>query len=264
MKPNVKQHWLAALLYLGIAFLSSGCGNSTAEGPKVLIGATLFNTSNRSHVDRSVVVVDKEFFKAVGDQPTLPIPAGSEKTDLTGRFLIPTPVQLPREANYPRFKTQEELRALVTDGKLVVKGMPVDTDDLDSTLIEQIKQRQVIVFPSLLAFEVEPHNLKRAKSNAKKMFDAGVKLGVDGDHNAHREWKFLGEAGLPAEAIIQATTAHTAEAIELRDAGRITPGLQAGLYVLKCDPREDIACLVKVERAMAKGEWVAPPALGEN
>jgi hypothetical protein len=35
------------------------------------------------------------------------------------------------------------------------------------------------------------------------MFDAGVKLGVDGDH-ATPQWKFMSEAGIPAVAIIQA------------------------------------------------------------
>lgn len=253
------------LFALGIAAVFSGCsGSSPSEGPKVLIGATLFNTATGSQVDRAVVVVDKEVIKAVGDQPTLPIPAGSEKTDLTGRFLVPTPVPLPRDINYPRFRTQDQLRTLVESGKRVVKGTPVDTDDLDHALIAQIKEKGVIVFPSLRVYEMEPHNLKRARANVKRLFDAGVKLGVDGHQDAHREWKFLSEAGLPAEAIIRATTATVAEALELRDGGQITAGMQAELYVLKCDPREDISCLVKVERAMVKGEWTQPPALGEN
>ena len=247
-----------------LALLSASCGGSSPGGPKVLLGATLFDTANRTRVDGSVVIVDKEVFKAVGDQPTLPIPAGSEKTSLAGRFLIPTPVALPPDAKYPRFKTEEELRALVAGGKRLVRGMPIDTDDLDPALLAQLKQLKVYVFPSLRTLEAEPHNLQRAKANTKKMFDAGVKLGVDGDHNAHREWKFLSEAGLSAEAILQATTAHAAESIALRDGGRIAPGMQAGLYVLKCDPREDISCLVKIERAMDKGAWVQPPALGEN
>ena len=222
----MKQRLFAVSLCACLIVLSVGCGGPAPEGPKVLIGATLFNTANRSLVSRAVVVVDHEVFRAVGDQPTLPIPAGSEKTDLTGRFLIPTPVLLPRDANYPRFKTEAELRALVSGGKRVVKGMPVDTDDLDAALLDQIKRNGVLVFPSLTVFEQEPHNLKLAKANAKEMFDAGVKLGIDGDVNAHREWKFLSEAGLPAEAIIQASTAHAAEASST-PGGRIAAGLPA-------------------------------------
>jgi imidazolonepropionase-like amidohydrolase len=229
-----------------------------------LIGATLFDGSGGPPVARSVVVVSQEAFKAVGDQPTLPIPAGSEKTDLTGRYLVPSPVLLPADANFPRFRTQEELRALVAGGARVVKGVPVDTGELDSALLGQMKQKGVLVFPSLTVWEAEPHNLLRAKENARQMFDAGIKLGVDGDRNAHREWKFLSEAGVPAGSIIQATTAHAADAGRRSDAGRIAAGQAADLYVLKCDPREDISCLVKVERAMVKGAWAPPPALGEN
>ncbi|MEP7367131.1 MAG: amidohydrolase family protein [Acidobacteriota bacterium] len=256
--------WLAACICVALATLLSGCGGAAPDQPKVLIGATLFDTSNRSSVDRSVVVVEKGYFKAVGDQPTLPIPAGSEKIDLTGRFLIPTPIQLPLQANYPRFKTQDELRALVGSGKRVVMGTPVDTVELDAALIDQIKKQDILIFPSLRVFELEPHNLQRAKVNAKKMFDAGVQLGVDGDHNAHREWKFLSEAGFTADEIIQMTSANAAKATASRESGRIASGMQANLYVLKCDPREDISCLVKVERALVNGVWAQPPALGEN
>jgi len=253
-----------ALLSVGFGLICASCGGGTPEGPKVLIGATLFDASTGAAVERAVVIVERETFKAVGDQPTLPIPPGSEKIDLTGRFLIPTPVLIPREADPPQFKSQEQLRALLERGERVVKGTPVDSDKIDPALLERIKQNRVVVLPALVTFESEAHNLKRARSNAKTMYDAGVTLAVDGDHAAHREWKFLSEAGLSTEAIVQATTAHAAEAGALRDRGRIATGLRADLYVLKCDPRADVSCLVKVERAMVRGSWVAPPALGEN
>ncbi|MBN8734569.1 MAG: hypothetical protein J0L64_28810 [Acidobacteria bacterium] len=251
-----------ALLSLA-ALLLAACSEPAPTGPQVLIGATLFDSSTRSTVDRAVLIVEHDRFKAVGDQPTLPIPPGSNKLDLTGRFLIPTPVKLPPNANHPRFKTLAEMRKLIDSGAKVIKGLPLDAPSLDPTLIAALKNNQVIVFPSLITLELEPHNLKRGRELAKALYDAGVKLGVNGAESAHREWKFLSEAGLPAEAIIQATTLHAAEAISA-SSGRIASSSPAHLYVLKCDPRDDIACLVKVERAMENGGWIQPPALGEN
>jgi len=248
------------------ALLLAACSEPAPTGPQVLIGATLFDTSTRSTVDRAVVIVEHDRFKAVGDQPTLPIPPGSNKLDLTGRFLIPTPVKLPSDAGYPRFKTLAEMRKLVQGGAKVIVGVPLDAASLDAALLEELKLKQVILFPALTTLETEPHNLKRGRELAKTLHDAGVMLAVNGHESAHREWKFLSEAGLSVEAIIQATTlhAHQAEPAAASSSGRIAAGLPADLYVLKCDPRDDIACLVKVERALQNGAWVQPPALGEN
>lgn len=250
------------LLCLGAVSMLTSCGGGASGSPKVILGATLFDTATRAVVDRAVVIVADGRFKAVGDQPTLPIPPGSEKIDLSGRFLVPTPVRLGNMSYDPRFRTQAQLRALVEAGRKMVKGMPVDEARISPDLVEALRARDVIVFPTLILLETEPHHLQQAKEQVKALFDAGVKLGVDGGGSAHREWKFLSEAGLPAAAIIQASTWHAAQGGARR--GRIEAGAPANLYVMKCDPREDIACLVKIERAMRDGEWVQPPALGEN
>lgn len=243
--------------------LLAACSEPAPTGPEVLIGATLFDATTRATVDRAVVIVEHDRFKAVGDQPTLPIPPGSRKLDLTGRFLIPTPVKLPPNAGHPRFKTLADMRNLIDSGAKVIKGVPLDAATLDPALLADLKQKQVIVFPSLITLEAEPHNLKRGRELTKALYDSGVTIAVNGAESAHREWKFLSEAGLPAEAIIQASTLHAAQAISA-PSGRIATSSPADLYVLKCDPRDDIACLVKVERALQNGAWVQPPALGEN
>ncbi|MBK7927678.1 MAG: amidohydrolase family protein [Bryobacterales bacterium] len=248
------------------ALLLAACSEPAPTGPQVLIGATLLDSSTRSTIDRAVVIVEHDRFKAVGDQPTLPIPPGSHKLDLTGRFLIPTPVELPSNTKFVHVKTLAEMQKLLIGGAKVIHGLPLDAATLEAALLQDWKRDEIIVFPWLNSLEVQPHYLKRGRELAKALFDSGVKLGVSGVESAHREWKFLSEAGLPAEAIIQATTLHAAQAISGPSAssGRIAAGLPADLYVLKCDPRDDIACLVKVERAMKNGQWVQPPALGEN
>lgn len=243
-----------------LSLLASCAGPSPHT--KVLLGAGLFDTATRGVVDRAVVIVMGSHFKAVGDQPTLPIPPGSEKDDLSGRFLIPAPVKLGAMSYDPRFRTEAQLRALIGARRKLVKGMPADVAQISPDLIEALRAHGVTVFPTLTLLETEPHHLQQAKQQVKALFDAGVKLGVDGAASAHREWKFLSEAGLPAAAIIQASTLHAVQ--NGGGAGRIQAGAPANLYVLKCDPREDIACLVKIERAMREGEWVQPPALGEN
>lgn len=251
-------------LITAVALLLAACSEPAPTGPQVLIGATLFDSSSRATIDRAVVIVENDRFKAVGDQPTLPIPPGSQKLDLTGRFLIPTPVELPSNTKFVHVKTLAEMQKLLIGGAKVIHGLPLDAATLEAALLENWKRAEIIVFPWLNSLEAEPHNLKRGRELAKALFDSGAKVGVSGVGSAHREWKFLSEAGLPAEGIIQATTLHAAQAISASSSGRIAAGLPADLYVLKCDPRDDIACLVKVERALKNGQWVQPPALGEN
>lgn len=243
---------------------AASCGGPKLERAQVLIGATLLNSGGRAAVERSVIVVEDGRFKAVGDQPTLPIPAGTEKVDLTGRFLIPAPVEAPKEPGWTKFSTQAEFRKLVGAGAVAVQGMVVDTEALDGDLLKVAREKGMIVVPKLMLFENSPLQRNVARRNLKAFADAGVPLAIDGTLAAHREWKLFAEAGVPAAQIIDGTTRLMARASKRGESGEIVAGYEADLYVLRCNPLQDLNCLTRVERAMENGRWVAAPARGEN
>ncbi len=78
------------LLFLaGVTLLLSGCGSSGRPPIQVLIGAELIDGTGRPPVRPSVVVIAGSRIRAVGDQQRTPVPAGSEKMDTRGMFIVP-------------------------------------------------------------------------------------------------------------------------------------------------------------------------------
>lgn len=254
----------ARLLTMSAAALLAACGGPAEPRVEVLIGATLINSGGKPPTERSVVIVEDGRIKAVGDQPTLPIPAGSAKTDLSGRFLVPAPVEASKDPKWPKFSTQEEFLRHVNAGVPAAEGMILDTESLDAALLRQAAGSGMIVVPKLVRLESAPLERNIARRNLKAFADAGISLAIDGSLSADREWKLFAEAGIPPAAIIDASTRLMAKAAKLRETGEVAPGFQADLYVLRCNPLQDVSCLTKVERAMAQGRWVTAPARGEN
>ena len=78
--------FLLAAAYL-ICF-SCHSGNQVS-GLKVLIGATLLPQAGGSPVQDAVIVVDGATIRATGERKDVPIPQDSERTDLTGKWVVP-------------------------------------------------------------------------------------------------------------------------------------------------------------------------------
>lgn len=81
---------IAALCLLAACLVMAGCqsGNQVSD-LKVLIGATLITSAGASPVEDAVVVVAGENIRAVGPRKDVPIPQNSERTDLTGKWIVP-------------------------------------------------------------------------------------------------------------------------------------------------------------------------------
>jgi N-acetylglucosamine-6-phosphate deacetylase len=73
---------ICLLLFLG------GCAPEPSD-IKVIVGATLVDSSGQHAMDHAVIVVEGSTIRAVGPQATTPIPAGSEKIDGAGKTVAP-------------------------------------------------------------------------------------------------------------------------------------------------------------------------------
>jgi hypothetical protein len=81
---------LCHVLLAAACLLSTGCqpGNQVS-GLKVLIGATLVTTAGANPIQDSVIVISGASIRAAGIRRDVPIPQDSERTDLTGKWIVP-------------------------------------------------------------------------------------------------------------------------------------------------------------------------------
>jgi hypothetical protein len=79
---SFRNKWLVTGLFL----LLAGCQKSDT---KILIGATTIPSQGAPPIAGSVIVISGKTIKAVGLQKDVPIPQDSERTDLSGKWVIP-------------------------------------------------------------------------------------------------------------------------------------------------------------------------------
>jgi N-acetylglucosamine-6-phosphate deacetylase len=71
-----------------LLLILSACAPAPSD-VKVIVGATLFDSSGKRAMDYAVIVVEGSTIRAVGPQATIPIPAGSQKIDGAGKTVAP-------------------------------------------------------------------------------------------------------------------------------------------------------------------------------
>lgn len=70
--------------------LTIGCqAGNQVSGLKVLIGGTLVTTAGANPIQDSVIVISGANIRAAGIRKDVPIPQDSERTDLTGKWVVP-------------------------------------------------------------------------------------------------------------------------------------------------------------------------------
>jgi hypothetical protein len=76
-------------LFMALGFLLLGaCRNSDVKF-KVLIGATTIVGPGERPIEDSVVVIAGSKIRSVGMRKDVPVPQNSDRTDLTGRWIVP-------------------------------------------------------------------------------------------------------------------------------------------------------------------------------
>ncbi|HEY3824334.1 MAG TPA: hypothetical protein VGL82_07230 [Bryobacteraceae bacterium] len=81
---------LASLLI--VCFLLAGCGNKKPDFTvKVLIGGTTITSDSDAPIEDSVIVIAGSKIRSVGPRKDVPVPQASDRTDLTGEWVVPAP-----------------------------------------------------------------------------------------------------------------------------------------------------------------------------
>ncbi|HVV72181.1 MAG TPA: hypothetical protein VHI52_11900 [Verrucomicrobiae bacterium] len=73
---------------LALFSLSCSTGNQVSN-LKVLIGATTVFQPGGNPVQDTVIVIEGDKIRAAGERKDVPVPQNSERTDLTGKWVVP-------------------------------------------------------------------------------------------------------------------------------------------------------------------------------
>jgi hypothetical protein len=76
------------VLVSGLILILAGCEKSDT---KILIGATTITSAEAAPIPGSVIVVAGKTIRAVGLQKNIPIPQDSDRSDLSGKWVVPQP-----------------------------------------------------------------------------------------------------------------------------------------------------------------------------
>ena len=74
---------------LPVLLLAGACEKKPAERLKVLIGATTIVAPGAKPIEDSIVVIAGTKIRAVGMRKDVPVPQASDRTDLTGSWIVP-------------------------------------------------------------------------------------------------------------------------------------------------------------------------------
>ena len=84
---------LAVSIVVPAALVIMACGKNEQTGVrlKVLLGATTIVAPGDAPILDSIVVIAGSKIRAAGMRKDIPVPQNSDRTDLTGRWLVPVP-----------------------------------------------------------------------------------------------------------------------------------------------------------------------------
>jgi imidazolonepropionase-like amidohydrolase len=242
------------LSILAWSLLLAGCKPPEETRLTAIIGAVLIDGSGGPPISRSVLVVAGSRVRIIGEQAATPVPAGAEKVNGAGKFLIAAPVEIPD--SLPRVSTLEEAAKRIDEGNTALSGIMLDIEQLSESLLNRWRDLQVVFVPGLHRLRGE--ELARAQRNARRLSSAGVLIAAGGGAHAEQEWALLEKAGLtPAEIVAAATRNAARAANKAADAGTLEPGMTANLWLLNANPLETAANLraANAERIMTAGQW---------
>ncbi len=108
----------------------------------------------------------------------------------------------------------------------------------------------------------EPARITAKRQSFRTALDAGVPICFGGDVGVYAhgdnvvELELMVEYGMSPQDAVRAATSGNADILQLKDRGRIAPGLLADLVAVEGDPTSDITALRNVRWVMKGGEVV--------
>ena len=151
------------------------------------------------------------------------------------------------------------LGSAIEGGVDVLTHLVENPGELDPAIVEQIKQRNMAVIPTLKLFS-RNKNLEELLAQLRALSDAGIPIlfgtdvGFVTDYDPTREYQLLDRGGLNFPQILDALT--TAPAVRFgfsKSKGRLAPGMDADLVVLGGDPAEEVSAWTDVRYTIRKG-----------
>ena len=254
----MKSRVSASILLAGLLVFSAGCAEDEVPPKKVLIGGVLIDAAGRPARYDTVVVVAGDKIRAAGPRATTPVPAGSEKTDTRGKYVVPVLTDLKDAPELVEINTIQQVRQQLAAGQAAFRGMISDTEEYDMVFIGELREHEAVFAPQLSrmattggkAFDLAKRNVNRLKAQ-------GIPMALASAGDVRREMELLLEAGLTPMEVLQSATRNASKALgKLADWGTIEPGRAADLLLLKANPLENVANLWQVEREMRAGQWV--------
>jgi hypothetical protein len=235
-----------------VAALLASCKPPEESNYKSIIGAVLIDPEVPL-ISRSVIVVAGARIRAIGQQASTPIPAGADKVDGAGKFLIAAPVTIPTTNS--KVVMLSDAQREVDNGATTLEGMIADTSELDQEFLHKLRDLRVVFIPKLATIERTPQQISVARVNTKNLADAGVLIAADNP----ADWNALAEAGLTPAQIVAAVTRNAARAAGKEgEFGGLETGYRASVWLLRSNPLEDVAALSQVELTIEDGEWGKP------
>ena len=125
--------WLPAIAVLCLA----ACKPPEESLQKAIIGAVLIDGTGGPPISNSVVIVAGTRIRAIGNRANMPIPAGVEKINGAGKFLVPGLIDLHvhlgtragaeyKNVEYTRQRVEENLNTYLYFGVTAVRSMGTD------------------------------------------------------------------------------------------------------------------------------------------
>jgi imidazolonepropionase-like amidohydrolase len=212
------------------ALALAGCSH-TDSPQKVLTGATLIDGSGAAPIPGAVVVIDNGRITAAGPEASTKIPAGFEKVNLGGKFIVPGLVDVHVTIDPDPAKGTAELQTFVAAGVTSVgaDGAAGNTG--------------AHVFPSL--------------GRQAGIADLVIASNGSAPDATFAKIDRMAKAEIAPVQIIQAATGSGAAWLQQTTVGTIQAGQRADLLILNADPLADIKNLRQIDRVMLDGRWVA-------
>ena len=239
---------------LFLVTILAGCKPAEESQLKAIIGAVLIDGTGGAPLSDSVLITAGSRIRLVGPRSNTPVPAGSEKVDGRGRFLVPELIDLA-STPLPKATTLADVQQAVASGEKALAGMIADTENLDSAWLAELRALRVVFVPRLASLNGE--HLERARRNTAKMAQSGVAISAASTGDLHKELELLLGSGLGTMEVIVAATRNAALARgQSETLGTLEPGKEANLLLLSANPLEDVRNLTRIARALHRGEWV--------
>jgi imidazolonepropionase-like amidohydrolase len=142
-----------------------------------------------------------------------------------------------------------------------------------SSLVQRMLAAHMSLIPTLTLFDVEAEKGHGSPQETKQLLDLavsqlrsyasgggqilfGTDIGYIDHYDTAEEYRLMAQAGMSFSQILEALTTAPAKRFGYAHSGRIAPGMDADLVVLRSDPAADVTALAHVVYTIRAGQFI--------